>query len=219
MVHEGHPDLVLVDTAVVAAAPTRWFVSGIGDALATHFEAQATAASGGRTIAGGRPTEAGGALAERCHDVVRANALPAVRAVREDRVTDAVEKTTEAVVLLSGLGFENGGLAAAHAIHDAISARVQSDATHGEKVCVGLLGQLHLEDRPETEIREVTRFARDVGLPVTLTAVGVSDADVDDVARAAFHEESTVGNQPSDPEPSDVARALRAVERLGRSMD
>ena len=35
------PDVVLVDSAVIAKAPVRFLVSGMGDALATYFEAMA----------------------------------------------------------------------------------------------------------------------------------------------------------------------------------
>ncbi len=41
-----NPDVVLVDTAIIAAAPPRFFVSGIGDALSKKFEAAQCAASG-----------------------------------------------------------------------------------------------------------------------------------------------------------------------------
>ena len=40
------PTVVLVDTDIVAAAPARLLVSGMGDALATYFEARACQASG-----------------------------------------------------------------------------------------------------------------------------------------------------------------------------
>lgn len=40
------PNMVLVDTEIVSKAPARLLVSGIGDALATYFEARACAASG-----------------------------------------------------------------------------------------------------------------------------------------------------------------------------
>ncbi len=35
-----NPTLVLVDSSIIAAAPVRFLVSGIGDALATWFEAE-----------------------------------------------------------------------------------------------------------------------------------------------------------------------------------
>ena len=36
-----NPDVVLVDTGVIAQAPRKFLVSGMGDALATYFEARA----------------------------------------------------------------------------------------------------------------------------------------------------------------------------------
>jgi glycerol dehydrogenase len=216
VVHERRPDVVLVDTAVVAAAPTRWFASGIGDALATRFEAAATVESGGETVAGGRPTRAGVALAEECYETLRAYAPAAVDSVTEGTVTDAVEETVEAIVLLSGLGFENGGLAGAHAIHDGIVSAVETEATHGEKVCFGLLTQLALEGRSAATRRDITQFASGVGLPVTLDGVGASTADVEAIATASTDSVS-LGNQPGDPTPVDVVEALLAADELGQS--
>eukprot|EP00831_Metopus_contortus_P017546 TRINITY_DN17413_c0_g1_i1.p1 TRINITY_DN17413_c0_g1~~TRINITY_DN17413_c0_g1_i1.p1 ORF type:complete len:233 (-),score=51.42 TRINITY_DN17413_c0_g1_i1:84-704(-) len=37
----SNPDLVLVDTEIIANAPTRFLISGMGDALSTYFEARA----------------------------------------------------------------------------------------------------------------------------------------------------------------------------------
>jgi glycerol dehydrogenase len=218
IVHDRHPDVVLVDTEIVATAPTRWFVSGIGDALATRFEAAATVESSGRTVTGGSPTRAGVALAEECYDVLRTHALAAVHAVDDGVVTEAVEETTEAIILLSGLGFENGGLAAAHAIHDGIAATVETGATHGEKVCLGLLAQLVLEERSDEEIRDVARFASELGLPVTLDAIAISPSHVEAIAEAARDDNTTIGNQPGDPTSADIERALLAADEFGHSL-
>ncbi|MGO1173707.1 MAG: iron-containing alcohol dehydrogenase, partial [Actinomycetaceae bacterium] len=48
-----NPDLVLVDTQLVANAPVRLLVAGIGDALATWPEARAVARAQAGTMAGG----------------------------------------------------------------------------------------------------------------------------------------------------------------------
>ena len=37
----SNPDMVLMDTEVIAQSPVRLTVSGMGDALATYFEARA----------------------------------------------------------------------------------------------------------------------------------------------------------------------------------
>nr|EGT4492112.1 hypothetical protein [Cronobacter turicensis] len=49
-----NPNIVIVDTQVVAGAPARLLASGIGDALATWFEARACSRSGAATMAGGK---------------------------------------------------------------------------------------------------------------------------------------------------------------------
>ena len=61
-----NPNMVIVDTKVVAGAPARLLAAGIGDALATWFEARACSRSGATTMAGGKCTQAALALAELC---------------------------------------------------------------------------------------------------------------------------------------------------------
>ena len=46
-----NPDVVLVDTDILIDAPERLFVAGMGDALATYFEANACTKSGAITLA------------------------------------------------------------------------------------------------------------------------------------------------------------------------
>lgn len=48
-----NPDVVIVDTAIIASSPVRLFVSGMGDALSTYFEARACKASGARNYCRG----------------------------------------------------------------------------------------------------------------------------------------------------------------------
>lgn len=169
-----NPDLVLIDTAVVAQAPARFLVGGIGDALATWIEARATARGRGDTMAGARPTRSATALANLSWELLHENALAALDAVRAKAVTPALEATVEACTLLSGLGFESGGLAAAHAIHNALTAAPQTHGlTHGEKVNLGTTVQLILEGADSEELEDFIEFTTLVGLPNTLTEVGL----------------------------------------------
>ncbi len=117
----ANPNLVLVDTDVVAAAPARLLVSGMGDALATYFEARAVKASDSGTCAGGKATNAAISLAKLCYDTLIENGLRAKLAVERHVCTKAVENIIEANTFLSGIGFESGGLAAAHAVLDGLS--------------------------------------------------------------------------------------------------
>lgn len=212
-----NPDLVLVDSQIVAQAPAEFLIAGIGDALATWLEARATARSNSRTMAGGLPTAAGTALAKLSWDVLWENALPAVDAVRDNQVTPAVEKVIEANTLLSGLGFESGGLAAAHAVHNGLtSVSATHGLAHGQKVNLGSVTQLILEGA-SSEIREFIEFTTTVGLPTTLAEVGLSpddDQSLRTVANAATAEGETIHAMPFAVSSDDLVGALKSIDRL-----
>ncbi|RRJ29580.1 glycerol dehydrogenase [Halocatena pleomorpha] len=221
--HESHPELVLVDTELIAAAPTHFFVSGVGDALATWFEADAAyQATNGQNFFGGRPTRAGHTLSELCYETIREHAHAAIQAVEQNAVTESVEAVTEANTLLSGLGFENGGLAAAHSIHNGLTQLEEThDASHGEKVNIGTIAQLVLEGRSNAFIEEIITFSQTAGLPVTLGEIGLddpSDEQLGQVAKAACAEEETIHNEPFAITPAAVADAIRTADAVGHTV-
>lgn len=215
-----NPDLVLVDTGLVANAPVKFLVAGVGDALATWIEARAVAEANASTMAGGLPLVTGTALAQLSWDILWENALPAIDAVKDHLVTPAVEKVVEANTLLSGLGFESGGLAAAHAIHNGLTAAPQTHGlTHGQKVNIGSVTQLVLEGAPTEEIEEFVRFTTRVGLPNTLTEIGLTTDDVHDltrVAEAATVEGETIHAMPFPVRVPELVDALRSIEGFSR---
>ncbi|MEV4669098.1 glycerol dehydrogenase [Microbacterium sp. LWO12-1.2] len=214
-----NPDLVLVDSQLIANAPAAFLAAGVGDALATWLEARATSRSHSNTMAGGLPTETGTALARLSWDVLWENALPALDAVRDHVVTPAVEKVIEANTLLSGLGFESGGLAAAHAIHNGLTAAPQTHGlAHGQKVNIGSVTQLVMEGAPSSDIRDFIEFTTRVGLPTTLTEIGL-DADsveLTQVAELATVPGETIHSMPFEVRPAEVVAALKSIERLSR---
>lgn len=213
-----NPDLVLVDSQIVANAPVSLLIAGVGDALATWLEARATTRSGSKTMAGGLPTLTGTALAQLSWNVLWENALPAIDAVKDHQVTPAVEKVIEANTLLSGLGFESGGLAAAHAIHNGLTAvKATHGLAHGQKVNIGSITQLVLEGAPTADIRDFIEFTTRVGLPTTLTEVGLSADDTESLAKiadAATVEGETIHSMPFQVHSDDVASALASIERF-----
>lgn len=214
-----NPDLVLVDSQLVANAPAAFLAAGVGDALATWLEARATSRSSSKTMAGGLPTETGTALARLSWDVLWENALPALDAVRDHVVTPAVERVIEANTLLSGLGFESGGLAAAHAIHNGLTAAPQTHGlAHGQKVNIGSVAQLILEGAPTADIRDFIEFTTRVGLPTTLTEIGLKadSPELTQVAELATVPGETIHSMPFAVRPADVVAALSSIERLAR---
>ena len=181
-----NPDVVLVDSKIIAEAPTRYFVAGMGDALATWFEAFTCTKSSAKNLPGGMATSAALNLARLCYETLMKYGVSAKLAVDQNAVTPAVEMVIEANVLLSGLGFESAGLAAAHGIHEGIHALEEAErALHGELVAFGTIAQLVMENYPKGEIDRVIGFCNAVGLPVTLKQVGVSDISLENLKKAA----------------------------------
>ncbi len=216
-----NPNLVLVDTEVVAKAPTRLLVSGMGDALATYFEARACEASGAGTCAGGTVTLASIALAKLCYETLIEEGEMAKFAVDQNCVTKAVDKVVEANTLLSGIGFESGGLAGAHAIHNGLTVLPQCHHMyHGEKVAFGTIVQLVLEDALE-DLYEVMDFCVAVGLPVTLGQLGITEIKPEEimaVAKAAVAPEDTLHNMPFPVTAESVYSAILTADAIGRDM-
>ena len=220
-IYRRNPDLVLVDTTVIARSPVRPLVSGIGDALATWFEAKACADSGARNMRGGASTRSALALAELCYKTLLADGTAAVEAVRHQDPSEALERLVEANTLLSGLGFESSGLAAAHAIHNGLTAASGTHSyMHGEKVAFGLLVQLKLESQPESVVEEVLTFSNSVGLPTRLADIGIGDPSqelLEMVAERATAPSETIHNEPIQITPKLVVEALRAADAAGTS--
>lgn len=217
-----NPDLIIVDSEIIARAPTRFFVAGMGDALATWFEAHTCTKSSALNLSGGFPTTTVLALASLCLDILLEFGPPAKLAVDRDIVTPAVEKVIEATVMLSGIGFESGGLAAAHPIHLGLSfLEGTKDRLHGELVAFSTLAQLVLEDYAPHEIKTVIQFCKDVGLPCTLKQLGVMDASRQNLQRAAevACEEGQTTHNTYFPVTADmVVQAIIGADVMGQSV-
>lgn len=219
LILRNNPDVVLVDTAIIAQSPVRMLVAGMGDALATYYEARACFASGKATTAGGRSSLSALAIARACRDSLFKNGLRAKLAAEAKAVSSALDDIVETNTYMSGVGFESGGLAAAHAIHNGLTVLPQThSAMHGEKVAFGLLAQLALENAPQEEFNEVLSFCRAIGLPTNLAALGLKDASDEElkkVAEASCAAGETIHNMPFAVTPPAVFAAIKVADKLG----
>jgi len=220
-IYRRNPDLVLVDTAVIAKSPVRMLVAGMGDALATWFEARVCVEGGVRNMRGGASTRSALALAELCYRTLLADGVAATKALQRKESNDALERLVEANTLLSGLGFESSGLAAAHAIHNGLTtAPGTHDYMHGEKVAFGLIAQLMLESQPHPLVEEVLAFANNVGLPTTFADIGIgnpSEELLEKIAQRAIAPGETIHNEPIAVNSRLVVEAMRAADLAGRA--
>jgi glycerol dehydrogenase len=220
-IYRRNPDLVLVDTAVIAKSPVRTLVAGMGDALATWFEAKVCVEGGVKNMRGGASTRSALALAELCYKTLLTDGLAAVEALQRKEANDALERIVEANALLSGLGFESSGLAAAHAIHNGLTtAEGTHGLMHGEKVAFGLVAQLMLESQPQPLVDEVLAFANDVGLPTTFAEIGIANPGeelLERIAERATIPGETIHNEPMAVTPRLVIEAMRNADSVGKA--
>ncbi len=213
----SNPNYVLVDTCVIAQAPARFLVSGMGDALATWFEAETCDRSHFKNISGGFNLKAIMAIAHLCYQTLLEYGLEAKTSCENNLVTPALEYIVEANTLMSGLGFESGGLSTAHGIHDCLCNLEDTHGYyHGEKVAFGTLAGLFLENRPQAVIQEVHNFSNSVGLPTTLAGIGlekVTDRQLKEAILGVFeNNDSYLHNIGIELTPKHIIDAIRLAD-------
>jgi glycerol dehydrogenase len=215
-----NPDVVLVDSAVIVQAPVRFFRAGIGDALSKRFEADQCRRAGGLNFFGGLPPETAQVLANRCYEVLTTCGVEATEAVARRQCTPAVESVIEATVLLSGLGFESGGLSISHALTRGFTTiPAFAQALHGETVAFGTMVQRVLEQPGEAALLAHAALLVRLGLPSSFEALGQARLSAEELARigAATMTTSYIGNFDHPLDPDIVARGLIEADRLGRA--
>ncbi len=220
--YDKGPDLVLVDTEIIAKAPVRLLVAGMGDALATYFEARANKNSDSCTnMKGGfKMTLAAFAIAKECYRCLLRDGYYAKLAAEAGALSPALDNVIEVNTLLSGIGAETNGASGSHAFHDGFTVLPECHSMlHGEKVSFGVLCQLVLENAPAEEVEEVLDFACSVGLPICMEDLGVADLTEEKaraVAQAVLHS-PLILREPLDVTEDMLYATIFAADRIGRT--
>ncbi len=206
------PDIVLVDTRVIVNAPVRLLVAGMGDALATWFEAESVKAKYEKNVVGGMGSLAAYSLSKLCFDILMEFGALAKKACEAKVLTPGFEHVVEANILLSGLGFESGGLASAHAVYNGFTVLEATHSyLHGEQVAFGVLVSMFLTDKPRAMIEQVYTFCKSVGLPLCLADIGLQNASQDQVTAVAEATCQTGANIYHEPTPISVQKVKDAI--------
>ncbi len=216
-----NPSIVLVDMNVIAAAPVRFLVSGMGDALSTWFEARSCERTQSKNECGGLSTRAGLYLAKACYETLLKYGVQAMRDNEAHLVSPSLNYITEANILLSGIGFESSGLAAAHSIHNGLTALEETHSFyHGEKVAFGVLAGLQLTNAPAEEVEVVFSFCEKVGLPTTFADIGIQNTSRDYLMKAAENActpDSAIHHEEGKITPQKVLDAMIKANALGNA--
>ena len=218
-VYPQNPHLVILDSHIIANAPVRMLVAGMGDALSTYFEARTCVEMRAPNTLGQNQSVAAMALARACYDTLLAHGYKAKIANEHKKVTPSLEKIIEANTYLSGIGFESGGLSCCHAIHDALTAIPECHQfLHGEKVSFGALALLVLENRTQEEIDELLAFCTSVGLPITLAQLGLTEdveTKLEQVMHIAVPQNHELYRVPNGITEEEALGAILVADRLG----
>lgn len=156
---------VLVDETILSSAPTRFLVSGIGDALSTYFESKYYNMPISMQV-----------LSKTCLDTLLSYGVKAVNDQKDGLISNELTNVIEAIIYMSGTVYGNSGSSITHNLTSGFSKF--SNSMHGELVAFFLLVQLYLENDPR--IHELREFYKQIGLPCHLKDIGLSDAENED---------------------------------------
>mmetsp|Transcript_18452 Transcript_18452/g.35948 ORF Transcript_18452/g.35948 Transcript_18452/m.35948 type:complete len:412 (-) Transcript_18452:314-1549(-) len=227
-VYPQSPNIVVVDTNIVASAPKRSLISGFGDALSTYYEARTCWENPkALSMCEARPTATGYAIGEKSAQMLYEHAELSLKAVDAKTPDESLEMAVEANTLLSGIGFESGGLAASHAVAQALSwvHSVHDKHLHGEMVSFGLLTMLCMEEtaglkgRTE-ELQKVGEFLQRVGLPITFEQIHFDAADtksMDTFIKVAL-EQWFCHNEPFKVDAEIIKAAFFKADAFGKGL-
>ncbi len=209
-----NPVLVIEDTEVIAKAPSKYMVWGIGDALSCKFEGEAYAKTRALKQDGVIPPAAALALGDSCYRSLKEHGLKAITDLKNGIHSVDVDDVIEAVKLASAMAFENTGCALAHALHNGLTKTGQVKGEHGEIVAYCTIVQMMFEKRPVDEVREVVVWCEKVGLPTKLKMLGEpSKAALRMATDYAADKDSNSRNMPVRMKPSDLMETIDKVER------
>lgn len=207
------PDLLILDYQLVLTAPTRTLVAGIGDAIAKWYEA---AISSGRSE---QTTIVAAVQSARVlRDLLLQKSAEAIAQPGGPLWQEVVDASVLMAGVIGGLGGAQCRTVAAHAIHNGLTHISASHGTlHGEKVALGILAQLRLEEMIQgSQLAAAARaqllsFYEAIGLPRCLEDLGLGQMTLQDLKQAAelaCHERSDIHHLPFPVSADQVMAAL-----------
>jgi len=208
-------ELELVDSAILASAPSRLLAAGMGDTVAKWYEGKPTY---DQTPDPSPSLQAALALSTQVNETIFECGLKAKQDVDTGKNSPAVEKMVEASILMAGVIGGIGGrtfrVALAHALLYGLTVLPQvHDQLHGEVVSYGLVVQSCLE-KNEAELEKLITFFSQLGLPVTLAELGIHDLE-DPLFREGLRRTCAEGSSAHNLSlPVDERVLLRAIQEV-----
>uniref|UniRef100_A0A832H0K6 Iron-containing alcohol dehydrogenase family protein n=1 Tax=Oscillatoriales cyanobacterium SpSt-402 TaxID=2282168 RepID=A0A832H0K6_9CYAN len=207
------PNLLILDYDLIATAPQRTLVAGIGDAIAKWYEASVSSGHSQHTL-----IIAAVQQARVLRDILFQKSVEALQHPGSDTWQEVVDASVLLAGVIGGLGGAQCRTVAAHAVHNGLTHLPASHGTlHGEKVAYGILVQLRLEELIQgsqlaaTARQQLLKFYTEIGLPCSLHDLGLSQtslADLEHAAAIACTENSDIHHLPFPVNPTQLLAAM-----------
>ncbi|MBW4418363.1 MAG: iron-containing alcohol dehydrogenase family protein [Myxacorys californica WJT36-NPBG1] len=181
------PDLLVLDYGLIATAPQRTLVAGIGDAIAKWYEASVSSGQSDKTL-----LIAAVQQARVLRDILFQKSAAALNEPGGKDWQEVVDASVLMAGVIGGIGGAQCRTVAAHAVHNGLTHLLSSHgALHGEKVAYGILVQLRLEEMVQgnqlaaTSRQQLLKFYSEIGLPQTLADLGLNGITIAELNHAA----------------------------------
>ncbi|AGY58819.1 iron-containing alcohol dehydrogenase family protein [Gloeobacter kilaueensis] len=208
------PEGLLIDYDLIATAPVRTLISGMGDALAKWYEASVSSGESDDPLVISAVQQA-----RVLRDLILLLGGQAVREVGGRAWEQMVDASICLAGVVGGLGGARCRTVAAHAIHNALtSLPATRRSLHGEKVALGILLQLRLEENVGRQRlagiarEQLEQFYREVGLPLALADLqlgSIGDEQLYQVAELCCRPDSDIHHLPFEVNAQQVFAVLR----------
>jgi glycerol dehydrogenase-like iron-containing ADH family enzyme len=218
------PDLLILDYDLVATAPRRTLVAGIGDAIAKWYEASVSSGQSTQTL-----LIAAVQQARVLRDILFQKSIGALEDPRGEDWQEVVDATVLLAGVIGGLGGAQCRTVAAHAVHNGLThLPAAHHVLHGEKVAYGILVQLRLqemlqEDRLAAVARQqLLEFYSAIGLPKTLADLGLSEITLSQLhhaANLACKPDSDLHRLPFAVVPEQLVAAMVSTTIIDRAVE
>lgn len=207
------PDLLVLDYDLVATAPQRTLIAGIGDAIAKWYEASVSSGHSDKTL-----LIAAVQQARVLRDILFQKSQAALLNPLGAEWQEVVDASVLMAGVIGGIGGAQCRTVAAHAVHNGLTHLLESHhALHGEKVAFGILVQLRLEEMLQGNLlasssrQQLLKFYDEIGLPRTLADLGLGEVSISQLqhaAEVACSEDSDIHRLPFSVAPSQLMAAM-----------
>ncbi|MBD2409445.1 oxidoreductase [Nostoc calcicola FACHB-389] len=180
------PDLLILDYDLIKTAPQHTLVAGIGDAIAKWYEASVSSGHLQDTL-----IIAALQQARVLRDILLQKSAAALQQPGSEVWREVVDATVLLAGVVGGLGGAQCRTVAAHAVHNGLTHISGHGSIHGEKVALGILVQLRLEEMLQNNQlaasarQQLLKFYAEIGLPQKLSDLGLGNITLGELQTAA----------------------------------